>query len=339
MCQTLVPLALAGPATQLVLAGDPKQLGPTVRCGLAKAHGLGTSLQERLMSTCPLFGGSAPPRRKPESRGGGGGQGQGQGQGQQGQQGQERTAAAAAAAEEEEEEQEQQEQRELAAMIDMLCAASSSESEDESAPAAATAAAAAAAAAATAERAPAAGPAGRAKATTTVAAASKPLPAEFATKLVCNYRSQAKMLSVPSQLFYESELVAAADPAIVDSLLGWSELGRRGPKGQRRRTAALSAATVAAERAAAAEAAAATGATAAAAGTEELAELPLLFWGVDGVGESEVDSPSFFNVLEASAVVDLILGLLRADEVSVDAADIGVITPFRKQVRLLLARA
>ena len=334
MCQTLVPLALAGPATQLVLAGDPKQLGPTVRCGLAKAHGLGTSLQERLMSTCPLFGGSAPPRRKPESRGGGGGQGQGQGQ--QGQQGQERTAAAAAAAEEEEEEQEQQEQRELAAMIDMLCAASSSESEDESAPAAATAAAAAAAAAA--ERAPAAGPGGRAKATTTVAAASKPLPAEFATKLVCNYRSQAKMLSVPSQLFYESELVAAADPAIVDSLLGWSELGRRGPKGQRRRTAALSAATVAAERAAAAEAAA-TGATAAAAGTQELAELPLLFWGVDGVGESEVDSPSFFNVLEASAVVDLILGLLRADEVSVDAADIGVITPFRKQVRLLLARA
>ena len=337
MCQTLVPLALAGPATQLVLAGDPKQLGPTVRCGLAKAHGLGTSLQERLMSTCPLFGGSAPPRRKPESRDGGG-QGQEQGQGQQGQQGQERTAAAAAAAEEEEEEQEQQEQRELAAMIDMLCAASSSESEDESAPAAATAAAAAAAAAATAERAPAAGPAGRAKATTTVAAASKPLPAEFATKLVCNYRSQAKMLSVPSQLFYESELVAAADPAIVDSLLGWSELGRRGPKGQRRRTAALSAATVAAERAAAAEAAA-TGATAAAAGTQELAELPLLFWGVDGVGESEVDSPSFFNVLEASAVVDLILGLLRADEVSVDAADIGVITPFRKQVRLLLARA
>ena len=282
-----MPLALAGPSTQLVLAGDPKQLGPTVRCGLAKAHGLGMSLQERLMSTCPLFGGRAPPRRTLESRCGGGGGGQGQGQ--------ERTAAAAAAAEEEEEEQNEQEQRDLAAMIDMLCAASSSESEDEQAPAAATAATAAAAAM-PADHAPGAGAAGRAKAAAKVAASTKPLPAEFATKLVCNYRSQAKMLSVPSQLFYESELVAAADPAIVDSLLGWNELGRRRGAGQRRRTTALSAATATAP---------------ATAGTEELAELPLLFWGVDGVGESEVDSPSFFNVLEASAVVELILGLLR----------------------------
>ncbi|KAM6295143.1 LOW QUALITY PROTEIN: helicase MOV-10 [Aegotheles albertisi] len=40
---------------QLVLAGDPKQLGPVLRSPLAIEHGLGTSLLERLMLHNPLY--------------------------------------------------------------------------------------------------------------------------------------------------------------------------------------------------------------------------------------------------------------------------------------------
>ncbi|KAM5180413.1 helicase MOV-10 [Mantella aurantiaca] len=41
---------------QLVLAGDPKQLGPVLRSPLAIEHGLGMSLLERLMTQNPLYG-------------------------------------------------------------------------------------------------------------------------------------------------------------------------------------------------------------------------------------------------------------------------------------------
>ncbi|NXI73554.1 SDE3 helicase, partial [Anseranas semipalmata] len=40
---------------QLVLAGDPQQLGPVLRSPLATQHGLGTSLLERLMLHNPLY--------------------------------------------------------------------------------------------------------------------------------------------------------------------------------------------------------------------------------------------------------------------------------------------
>ncbi|XP_035676776.1 putative helicase MOV-10 [Branchiostoma floridae] len=40
---------------QLVLAGDPKQLGPVLRSPVAIEHGLAMSLLERLMTQCPLY--------------------------------------------------------------------------------------------------------------------------------------------------------------------------------------------------------------------------------------------------------------------------------------------
>ncbi|XP_015197664.2 putative helicase mov-10-B.1 [Lepisosteus oculatus] len=46
---------LDGHRGQLVLAGDPKQLGPILRSPLAITHGLGVSLLERLMTTNPLY--------------------------------------------------------------------------------------------------------------------------------------------------------------------------------------------------------------------------------------------------------------------------------------------
>lgn len=53
------PLALAGVAglatasTRVILAGDPKQLGPIVHSRIAAASGLGLSWMERLLSREP----------------------------------------------------------------------------------------------------------------------------------------------------------------------------------------------------------------------------------------------------------------------------------------------
>lgn len=43
------------PGAQLVLAGDPRQLGPVLRSPLAQKHGLGSSLLERLLTYNALY--------------------------------------------------------------------------------------------------------------------------------------------------------------------------------------------------------------------------------------------------------------------------------------------
>ncbi|KAM8753806.1 putative helicase mov-10-B.1 isoform 4-T4 [Acanthopagrus schlegelii] len=55
--ECLIPLAglLCAKSGQVVLAGDPKQLGPIVRSSLAKNYGMGVSLLERLMKDFPLY--------------------------------------------------------------------------------------------------------------------------------------------------------------------------------------------------------------------------------------------------------------------------------------------
>ncbi|ELU14522.1 hypothetical protein CAPTEDRAFT_189533 [Capitella teleta] len=44
------------------------------------------------------------------------------------------------------------------------------------------------------------------------------------TKLIENYRSHPVLLSLPSQIFYHSELKASSDPALVECFCGWSLL-------------------------------------------------------------------------------------------------------------------
>ncbi|XP_019633546.1 PREDICTED: putative helicase mov-10-B.1 [Branchiostoma belcheri] len=56
--EAVIPVAgLLSPESggQLVLAGDPKQLGPVLRSPVAIACGLGMSLLERLMTECPVY--------------------------------------------------------------------------------------------------------------------------------------------------------------------------------------------------------------------------------------------------------------------------------------------
>ncbi|XP_068132448.1 RNA helicase Mov10l1 [Hyperolius riggenbachi] len=48
------------------------------------------------------------------------------------------------------------------------------------------------------------------------------------TKLVKNYRSHAALLKLPSKLFYHKELEVCADPAVVNKLLRWDKLPRKG---------------------------------------------------------------------------------------------------------------
>ena len=52
--ELFVPFSFAGAVTQLMLAGDPNQLGAVVRSRTASKMGLGTSLQERLL-VLPLY--------------------------------------------------------------------------------------------------------------------------------------------------------------------------------------------------------------------------------------------------------------------------------------------
>lgn len=47
--ESLIPLLKVGESCSIILAGDPKQLGPVVRSSCASSNGLSLSLQERLM--------------------------------------------------------------------------------------------------------------------------------------------------------------------------------------------------------------------------------------------------------------------------------------------------
>ena len=46
---------MLGSAASLVMAGDPKQLGPVIRSVIAGKHGLNISLLERLMETVGIY--------------------------------------------------------------------------------------------------------------------------------------------------------------------------------------------------------------------------------------------------------------------------------------------
>ncbi|XP_072452585.1 RNA helicase Mov10l1 isoform X5 [Notamacropus eugenii] len=108
------------------------------------------------------------------------------------------------------------------------------------------------------------------------------------TKLVKNYRSHSALLSLPSKLFYYKELEFCADTEVVNSLLGWEKLPKKG--------------------------------------------FPLIFHGMRGSETREGRSPSWFNPAEAVQVMRYCCLLTKHISSVVSVMDIGVITPYRKQV-------
>ena len=109
------------------------------------------------------------------------------------------------------------------------------------------------------------------------------------TKLVRNFRSHEELLHLPNELFYDGELVACADPNLRNSCLQWD--GLLNPR------------------------------------------VPMLFHGIEGKDDREGNSPSWFNADEAIQVLRYIESLLRMRQNRLVQEDIGVITPYNKQMQ------
>ena len=191
--ECLVPMALASCDTTVVLAGDPRQLGPTVRCAEAKAAGLGLSMMERLLAL-PAY-------------------------------------------------------KEAGAF-------------DEAHP---------------------------------------------VVVLRRNYRAHEALLALPSRLFYNDALIAAAPRSVTHSMVGWAPL--LPPRFCHDDAWGVPCVELPSE-----------------------APAPMLLWGVEGVLRRDIDSPSYFNVDEVATIVTLITTLVESPFVECGTRDIGVIAPFRRQV-------
>ncbi|NXO03600.1 SDE3 helicase, partial [Rhinopomastus cyanomelas] len=117
---------------------------------------------------------------------------------------------------------------------------------------------------------------------------------QFVTKLLWNYRSHEAILRIPNELFYDSELRACeSDGLDVRSLYcGWKELPKRG--------------------------------------------FPIIFHGVCGEDRREASSPSFFNTAEIEVLLHYLKKLLQSRGTggcpSVSPKEVGIISPYRKQV-------
>ncbi|PKU37167.1 helicase mov-10 [Limosa lapponica baueri] len=117
---------------------------------------------------------------------------------------------------------------------------------------------------------------------------------QFVTKLLWNYRSHEAILRIPNELFYDSELKACESDALdVRSLYcAWDELPKKG--------------------------------------------FPIIFHGVCGEDRREAKSPSFFNTSEIEVLVHYLKKLLQSRGKggcpSVSPKEVGIISPYRKQV-------
>ncbi|NXH52071.1 SDE3 helicase, partial [Rhabdornis inornatus] len=117
---------------------------------------------------------------------------------------------------------------------------------------------------------------------------------QFITKLLWNYRSHEAILRIPNELFYDNELkVCKRDGLDIRNLYcTWEELPKKG--------------------------------------------FPIIFHGVCGEDQREAKSPSFFNTAEIEILVHylkkLLLSRSKGSCPTVSPKEIGIISPYRKQV-------
>eukprot|EP00850_Spirogloea_muscicola_P011421 SM000071S21045 [mRNA] locus=s71:25992:32842:- [translate_table: standard] len=149
----------------------------------------------------------------------------------------------------------------------------------------------------------------------------KTAPGKNEAKLVKNYRANSKLLELPSRMFYDDELIACAKVVAFEEAKECSCFIAvfKGPK--RFTLVLLNIDTL--------QASAVEPPT----GWAELCgrSFPMLFVEVQGTQVQDGDSPSYFNPVEATRLVDLVEGLLASGNATI--GDIGVMTPYRKQVR------
>ncbi|XP_041837310.1 putative helicase mov-10-B.1 isoform X2 [Melanotaenia boesemani] len=114
----------------------------------------------------------------------------------------------------------------------------------------------------------------------------------FVTKLLRNYRSHGAILKIPNELFYKGELQVFADEVEREAYCNWDGLPKKG--------------------------------------------FPVIFHGVIGKDQREANSPSFFNVSEIEVLVSYLIQLFETQGKEglpeISSQDIGIITPYRKQV-------
>nr|XP_015813931.1 putative helicase mov-10-B.1 isoform X1 [Nothobranchius furzeri] len=114
----------------------------------------------------------------------------------------------------------------------------------------------------------------------------------YVTKLLQNYRSHEAILKVPNEEFYNKELQVLADKMERETYCQWEALPKKG--------------------------------------------FPVIFHGVLGKDEREANSPSFFNVSEIDVLMMYLQKLKETQGKKglpkLSTKDIGIITPYRKQV-------
>jgi helicase MOV-10 len=122
-------------------------------------------------------------------------------------------------------------------------------------------------------------------------------PPELITLLVRNYRSHPAILKLPNEMFYQNKLVPCGDTMMTHSMVKWEHLptATKQIKGVR--------------------------------------GFPVVFHGVDGENVREGSSPSWYNPQEAMEVVSYVGLLVKHSRPAIRQEDIGVITPYARQVQ------
>uniref|UniRef100_A0A3Q3EYN8 RNA helicase n=1 Tax=Labrus bergylta TaxID=56723 RepID=A0A3Q3EYN8_9LABR len=115
----------------------------------------------------------------------------------------------------------------------------------------------------------------------------------FVTKLLRNYRSHPAILKIPNGLFYKGELQTFASNEICSLYCKWELLPKKG--------------------------------------------FPLIFHGVAGTDERDEDSPSIYNTAEVEVLKEYLKALIKhlhkKGVTNIGPNEIGIIAPYRKQVR------